>query len=612
MKFLIPALLTVCLSAMSYAQDYETTVEDIVFNSSSKIVIDEKTIKETKAPDLISLITTQANISLFNNNFQPPQLFLRGGDSSHLLFIIDGVPVYDVSWAQRTLNLNSLDINNVKRIEILKGGQTVLHGGQALVGVIKIETFGNSLENKNSVTLAGSLPDENKDIFNDQRLGISIEKMLSDQSAYKISARTLKRKNESPVLDSDVLYDQFNHNLDLAYENRGSTHVQMRGFWFKDKSRNPTTVNVMGNQSITDSDIQRQDEQTGLSTSMTFKELQYRPQLSLYAQKGWRYFYSDPTSQEVDAKFRSGLQGLLLNFKLVDLAKVKIKSGLSYQKEDYVLDDSIASLSAVARTADRFDEIRGVYTQLQWKPADSLLFETGFRIEKVTGFTEQNSYQVGLTLFDNTRLEWVTGYRAPSSSQRFGVFPNEDLKAETSQTYSATQDFLINDQGKFSATVFETLFNDYIETKSVGMGVLQYQNTSKVRTRGIETAGSFSFNSNHTVQMSYAYQDPYDVVRDETLRRRPRVTGTLRWIASVDQWGATLEGTGTGTRYDFFGTSRYQFPGYFLINSSLRYKLDPMNSFSLRVSNWLDTRSETSIDFYSEGRNMLFSWEHTF
>lgn len=609
MKFLFTLFF---YSISVFAQDYETTVEDIVFNSSSKVVIDEKTIKETKAPDLISLITTQANISLFNNNFQPPQLFLRGGDSSHLLFIIDGVPVYDVSWAQRTLNLNSLDINNVKRIEILKGGQTVLHGGQALVGVIKIETFGNELESKNTLTLTGSLPDENKDLFNDQRLGISHEKLLNDRSAYKISARTLKRKNESPVLNSNVFYDQFNHNLDLAFENRGTTHVQMRGFWFKDKSRNPTTVNVLGNQSIADSDIQRQDEQTGLSASMTFKEVKYQPQLSLYTQKGWRYFFSDPSSQGVDAKFRSGLQGVLLNFKLVDLTDIKIKSGLSYQKEDYVLDDSIASLSPVARTADRFDEIRGVYTQAQLKLVNLILLEAGFRIEKVTGFTEQSSYQVGTTFNDNTRIEWVTGYRAPSSSQRFGVFPNADLKAETSQTYSVTQDFNLSDKGKFSATIFETLFNDYIETKSLGAGVLQYQNTAKVRTRGIETAGSYSINSNHTLQMSYAYQDPYDVVRNETLRRRPRVTGTLRWIASADQWGATLEGTGTGTRYDFFGTSRYQFPGYFLINSSLRYKLDPQNSLSLRISNWLDTRSETSIDFYSEGRNMLFSWDHSF
>jgi len=612
MVFFISSLLISFFSFVASAQDYETTVEDIVFNSSSQVIIDQKTIKETKAPDLISLITTQANISLFNNNFQPPQLFLRGGDSSHLLFIIDGVPVYDVSWAQRTLNLNSLDITNVKRIIITKGGQTVLHGGQALVGVIEIETFGQDLENKTSLTLAGGLPDKEKDLLNDQRMGISYEKLLNDQSAYKISARTLKRKNESPVLDSNVLYDQFNHNLDLAFENRGVTHIQMRGFWFKDKSRNPTTVNVMGNQSIADSDIQRQDEQTGLSTSMTFKEVQFQPQLALYAQKGWRYFFSDPSSQAVDAKFRSGLQGALLNFKVVDLTNVKIKSGLSYQKEDYFLDDSIASLSPVARTANRFDEIRGIYTQLQLKPIDSVLFEAGFRIEKVTGFTEKNSYQVGMTLFDNTRLEWVTGYRAPSSSQRFGVFPNEDLKAETSQTSSATQDFLLSNQGKFSATVFETLFYDYIETKSVGMGVLQYQNTAKVRTRGIETAGTYSFNLNHTVQMSYAYQDPYDVVRNETLRRRPRVTGTLRWIATADQWGATLEGTGTGTRYDFFAASRYQFPGYFLINSSLRYKLDLQNTFSLRISNWLDTRSETSIDFYSEGRNMLFSWDHTF
>ena len=71
--------------------DYETVVQGVIFNSSSKVVIDEKTIKESNAPDLISLITTQANITLFNNNFQPPQLFLRGAESSHILIMIDNV-----------------------------------------------------------------------------------------------------------------------------------------------------------------------------------------------------------------------------------------------------------------------------------------------------------------------------------------------------------------------------------------------------------------------------------------------------------------------------------------------------------------------------------------
>lgn len=595
------------------AQDYETVIEATVFNSSSKVVLDEKTIRESKAPDLISLITTQANINLFNNNFQPPQLFMRGGDSNHILFMIDGAPVFDTSWSQRTLNLNSLDIGNVKRIEILKGGQTVLYGGQALVGVIKIETFGSELQNKKQMVLTGSLPDGNKKGLSDRRLGLSSEIIITEGSALSVSGRTMERKNESPVLHSNRFYDQINHNIDLGYlKTDGPVYTQLRGFWFKDKSRNPTTVNNMGQQSIADSDVQRQDEQTGASASLKFKDIMFQPQLVLFGQKGWRFFYSNPTSADVDAKFQSGLQGAQLNLLLLDRDLIKIHSGLSYQKEDFFLDDSTATLSVTPRTADRYDEIRGAYVHTQILPNRNVLFEAGTRVEKVTGFAEQNSYQLGLTLFQNTKLEWVTGYRAPSSAQRFGIFQSVDLEPETSQTYSVTQDFKVSSQGEFSVTLFETSFSNYIETKSLGGGLLQYQNTARVKTKGAETAGSYAIDNNHTLQMSYAYQEPWDQVRHEKLRRRPNVSGTLRWLYSSDQWGGSLEGTGTGERNDFFGASRYTYPGYFLVNSSLRYKMDVLNTFSLRVSNWFDVRPEISIDFYSEGRNMLVSWERNF
>jgi iron complex outermembrane receptor protein len=605
-------LILLFLASLAWPQDYETVIEKTVFNSSSKVIIDEKTIRETKAPDLISLITTQANITLFNNNFQPPQLFIRGGESSHVLFMIDNVPTYDVSWAQKTLNLNSLDIKNVRRIEIIKGGQTVLYGGQALAGVIKIFTFGKEFQNSRKVSATVSLPDGHKEWAHDRRLGVSAESKFSDSEGFMAAVRVMNRRNESPVLDSKKLYRQSNRNLDLGYEKRGPLHLQMRAFWFLDNSFNPTTVNNMGQQSIADSDVQRYDEQTGLSAHLEFQEIPWQPRLSLYGQKGWRFFYSPSSSADVDAKFRSGYQGARLDFTPLETAQFRIRSGLNYQKEDFFLDDSTATLSVVPRTADRFDETRGAYLHGQWFFTEGYLGEVGFRSEKVRGFTEQNSAQIGLTLNRNTKLEWVTGFRAPSASQRFGIFPNENLKPETSQTKSLTHDWRYSDSGEVSLTLFETTFDEYIEARSVGMGVLQYQNTARVRTQGIETSGTYALDESNTLQISYAYQDPEDLVRDERLRRRPLDSGSLRLLHNREKWGGSIEGTGIGTRRDFFGTSRYKFAGYFLINSSLRYSADKLTSYSLRISNWFDVRPQVSIDFYGEGRQMLVSWERIF
>ncbi len=606
MRLLFP-FFVLLLPLFALAQsDYETVVEDVIFNSSSRVVIDEKTIRNSKAPDLISLITTQANVTLFNNNFQPPQLFLRGGESSHILILIDGVPSYDVSWAQRTLNLNALDINNVRRIEIIKGGQTVLFGGQALAGVIKIETFASQYRDEKKVTATTALTE-----YEDYRIGASLENALSDQEGYKASVRYMDRKNQSPVFDSSKRYDQFNHNVDLNYEKQGTTVVRARGFYFKDKSWNPTTVNVAGSQSIADSDVQRDDEQFGVSSQLIFKELPFKPKLSFYGQKGWRYFYSISQTPNVNARFRSQLQGINLDTTPIETEKLSLLVGMSYQREDFFFNDIAGTFNATPRRDDKFQELRGVYVMTKFKPTDKVQFEAGTRHEDVTGFRDQRSYQIGLTLNEKTKLEWVTGYRAPSSAQRFGIFPNEDLKPETSQTYSITQDYKLSDRGEASITLFETSFDNYIETQRVGF-ILEYANTARVKTRGVELATSYLLTDKDTLQLSYAYQEPWDQVRHEQLRRRPKVSGTIRVFHTEEKYTTMLEGTGAGQRNDFFGASRrYEFEGYFLLNTSASYRLRDDLSLSLRISNLLDYRPELSIDFYGEGRNAWLTADYT-
>lgn len=599
----------ILFTSISFAQssEYETVVQDVIFNSSSKVVIDEKTIKESKAPDLISLITTQANVTLFNNNFQPPQLFLRGAESSHILILIDNVPVYDVSWAQRTLNLNSLDISNVKRIEIIKGGQTVLHGGQALAGVIKIETFGAQFKNEKKISLSAALTQ-----YTDNQVGLSYETQTGEKSGLIGSARLSKGTGQSPVLHSSKLYKQENQNVDFSYQKLGDVTFKARGFYFKDNAFSPTTISGPTGQSIQDSDVERLDDQVGVSAQMTFNNLVFKPRLALFGQKGWRFYFSKAASANVDAKFRSQLQGVLFDLTFLEKSKLKINSGLSYQKEDFFLDDSKATLSPAPRSADEFSELRGAYLMTQLGLSDAILFEAGARLEKASGFTEKGSYQLGLTVFKNTKLEWVTGYRAPSSAQVKGVFPNPDLEPEVSQTYSVTQDLKLGNQGQLSATVFETSFDNYIETRSIGAGILQYQNTAKVKTRGIEVTSSSVLNEKQNIQMSYAYQEPWDQVRHQELRRRPKVSGSLRFFQQEKYSTWMLEGSGVGERHDFFSTFQYTFPGYFLLNAAVTYRLKDNESVALRASNLLDFRPEISIDYYGDGRNVWLSWERTF
>src|ERR1043166_2850823 len=64
-------------------------------------------------------------------------LFLRGGESKYVKVLVDGVPVNDPGGAY---DFGALTVDNVERIEVVRGPASVLYGADAVTGVIQIFT----------------------------------------------------------------------------------------------------------------------------------------------------------------------------------------------------------------------------------------------------------------------------------------------------------------------------------------------------------------------------------------------------------------------------------------------------------------------------------------
>jgi iron complex outermembrane receptor protein len=67
-----------------------------------------------------------------------PDIRIRGLDQSNILVLIDGVPYYETKYGM--LDLNELPVDDVAKIEVIKGDASVLYGPNALAGVINIIT----------------------------------------------------------------------------------------------------------------------------------------------------------------------------------------------------------------------------------------------------------------------------------------------------------------------------------------------------------------------------------------------------------------------------------------------------------------------------------------
>src|SRR6185437_2534055 len=76
-----------------------------------------------------------------DNNLGTNQtVYMRGASAGNTLILLDGVPLYDPSGISSEFDLNNFALDNVERIEILKGSQSTLYGSDAVAGVINIIT----------------------------------------------------------------------------------------------------------------------------------------------------------------------------------------------------------------------------------------------------------------------------------------------------------------------------------------------------------------------------------------------------------------------------------------------------------------------------------------
>ncbi|MDP7277218.1 MAG: TonB-dependent receptor, partial [Planctomycetaceae bacterium] len=71
---------------------------------------------------------------------QQTSIFIRGTESRHTKVLLDGIPLNDPSSPSRAFDFSNLAVENIERVEILRGPQSTLYGSDAIGGVVNIVT----------------------------------------------------------------------------------------------------------------------------------------------------------------------------------------------------------------------------------------------------------------------------------------------------------------------------------------------------------------------------------------------------------------------------------------------------------------------------------------
>ena len=126
-----------------------------VYSLDEVVVTATRTMKEIQeVPSSISVITAKdmekKNIHTvrdaigqmpglyINRKGDSSEISLRGFDTTDILVLVDGVQMN--STYNSSVNLNDIPVDNIERVEVLRGAASSIYGGHAVGGVVNITT----------------------------------------------------------------------------------------------------------------------------------------------------------------------------------------------------------------------------------------------------------------------------------------------------------------------------------------------------------------------------------------------------------------------------------------------------------------------------------------
>ncbi|NUM61975.1 MAG: TonB-dependent receptor, partial [Ignavibacteriaceae bacterium] len=110
--------------------------------ANSITVIDSAQIINSNQTNVFDLLKSEYGLSVTQPGGQGAlsTINIRGSNPEHVLVLIDGIEMNMTSDAANVYDFANLPVEQVNRIEILRGPQSTLYGSDALAGVVNIIT----------------------------------------------------------------------------------------------------------------------------------------------------------------------------------------------------------------------------------------------------------------------------------------------------------------------------------------------------------------------------------------------------------------------------------------------------------------------------------------
>lgn len=589
-------------------------------------LLTEKDLEKYKGQNITDVLDNVAGVQItgnFDNATEPKSIKIRGGKSSNIMILLDGVPLKDVTGNDYVVSdLRLIALENVESIEVLNGASSVLYGSNATVSVINIKTKKNSQKPIEAILSArgGSYATYAQDLAVRGKL---------NKFNYQISGFNEKSEGISSALGNDTFdkdgWEKQNLSAKIGYSIK-NFDVNINGGWNHN-------LHLYDESAFVDGKYRGNDTQYYLGGNANYKYNKGTTVLNV------RYINTDRLAQNiVNDSYQDQYQykgdhffaELYNNYIVTNY--LNFTAGLQYEKQSLAYAETpwgSSSMQEVYNFNNTNINMFDGYLHARFSLSNFHL-DAGGRWSNHSKFGNHLVYSINPyylkeleTVYFKAGYSYATAFIAPTLYQNFGskpwTAPNFNLKPETNESHEVDLSFGKKDRSlNINASFFLRNEKDvfaYVLFDPINY-VSQFQNVENNKVKGFEVGFDYTITKYLKLGGNFSYVDKD---KESTMLRQPkqRVNSYIEIIPFTTtriSFSQQFVGKRTDVYYDYTNySSKYiEVNSFNVFNLNINQKITSKIDAYLNIGNLFNKSYIDVIGYTTKNRNYTVGLSYKF
>lgn len=587
--------------------------------AESLTVISAEQARDSQKLALSDLLTSVPGVTVTRTGGLGKQtsLRIRGAESEQTLVLIDGVKLNDPSSPGGGYDFADLMVDDIARIEILRGAQSALWGSQAIGGVVNVIT----------PVPAGRLSAASSAEYGSFGTAEATARVQAgnERFAWRVGGNYLTTDGISAFderlggREADGYRNVSANARALWYVNEAVT-AEVRSYWWRGRSDidgfPPPTFSLGDTREFS---ITRQwVNYAGVTVTALGGKFENR--------LGVSYTDVDRENRDPDSIVPTTFEG--------DGSVTRLEYQGTLQ-----INDALSTVFGIERESSRFNtaspsefdpnpvplhndiKLDSSYGLVQFSPVQALTLTAGLRYDDHETFGSNATAQAGAawTVTPGTllRASYGEGFKAPTLYQLFSEFGTPSLSPEESDDWDVGVEQRVGDSVVVSAIYFDRDTKNMIDFVSCfGSSLPQcslqpfgfYENVAQTTTDGIELSLTAQLTDQLHFDANYTHMNAENATPGSTigkdLRRRPRESAyaevAYEWPIALT---TTLAAQYVGSSFEDVANA-VELDEYVLVDLRASYRASDSLELYGRLENLFDEQYETTRRYGTPGRGV--------